>query len=281
SYGKWIGPALKAAKARVDSAERGSWELVAAINVSPGCRKPTSAQKKSVKHLQTTYEPTMTTASCAGYIVFCDKLTVKLYTNDLAGAPFQGVLRGDSSEAISLWHGLVSLRRWTGEQVMHRKIFQVPAVIVAHNLFIKGFDRVNQLRSTNPLRRKEKRLSMSALTWSSDLALINAYALFQEIAETRAVQRTRLEKDRRRQPPSSNTPNEVVGFNDSPHALSPIPRRIHLESLSATCARCAGSLRKLSTAVWDSMFRYAQHLTPYVLQRPVMQLYKHAGENKQ
>ncbi|OWZ21005.1 hypothetical protein PHMEG_0004526 [Phytophthora megakarya] len=55
------------------------------------------------------------------------------------------------------------------------KSFKFLATVVAYTIFTNGVDRVDQLRSTNPTRRKEKRLSISLLTWAIDLALINAF----------------------------------------------------------------------------------------------------------
>uniref|UniRef100_H3GEE4 PiggyBac transposable element-derived protein domain-containing protein n=1 Tax=Phytophthora ramorum TaxID=164328 RepID=H3GEE4_PHYRM len=241
--GKWNAAALETAKARVDAAERGSWELVAAVDVAPGWEKLQEkhkrAQKKLPPHLQTEYVASMTVAAGAGYIVFRDKLTVIFYTNDLAGTPSQRVLPGNSPEAIWLCRGLAPLRRWTADRVMHRQTFRVPSMVVAYNLFMNGVDRVGQLRSTNPIRRKEKRLSMSILTWALDLALINAFTLLKKVAgedatrvtlrdfkqrvaeKLTAVQRVRVEKQRRRQPVPNEPIADVVGADDSSHAITP------------------------------------------------------------
>lgn len=257
--GKWNAQELDAAKAWIDMAERGSWELVAAVDVPVGWEKLQEAhkraQKKLPEHLRTEYVAPMTIAATAGYIIFRGKLTVTFYTNDLAGTPFQGVLRGDSAEAIWLCHGLAPLRRWTGEQVMHRKTFQVPAVIVAYNLFMNGVDRVDQLRSTNPIRRKEKRLSMSILTWALDLALINAFALFKKVAGVAAqrvtlrefkrrvadklttVQQARQEKERRRESVPGKPILDVVGADDSIHAITPNSTQFSAGKL--TCYLCS------------------------------------------
>ncbi|KAE8899747.1 hypothetical protein PF007_g16673 [Phytophthora fragariae] len=145
--GKWISPTLDAAKARMDAAPRGSSELVAAIDVPTGWEKLQEAHKRAQKkpppHLQTAYAPPTAIVHNAGYVVFCDKLTVVFYTNDLAGTPSQRVLPGDSPEAIWLCNGLAPLRRWTGDQVLHRQTFQVPALVVSYNLFMNGVDRVD------------------------------------------------------------------------------------------------------------------------------------------
>ncbi|GMF49486.1 unnamed protein product [Phytophthora fragariaefolia] len=158
--GKWVAKELEAAKARMDTAERESWELVAALDVPAGWEKLQEkhkrAQRKLPEHLQTPYVAPATIAANAGYTVFSDKMTVVFYTYDHAGSLPQRVLSDCSPEAVRLCRGLASLRRWTGEQMMHRKTFEVPAMIFAYNLFMNGVDRVDQLRSTNPIRRKEK-----------------------------------------------------------------------------------------------------------------------------
>ncbi|KAK1935571.1 hypothetical protein P3T76_010266 [Phytophthora citrophthora] len=112
----------------------------------------------------------MTIAANAGYIVFRDKLTVTFYTNDLAGTLAQRVLAGDSREVIYLCRNFAPHQRWTGDQVLQLKTFQVPAMVAAYDLFMNGVDRVDQLRSTNTIRRKEKRVSMSIPTWALDRA---------------------------------------------------------------------------------------------------------------
>ncbi|KAK1938778.1 hypothetical protein P3T76_008853 [Phytophthora citrophthora] len=166
--GKWIGSELDAAKSRMDAASRGSWELIAAINVPPGWEKLQEAHKRAQKKLPPQQQ-----------------------------------------------------------------------TIVAYNLLMNSVDRVDQLRSTNPIRRKEKRLSMSILTWTIDLALINVFALFQKIAGVQAsrvklrefkrrvaesltpVQRMRMENARGAQPAPTEPINNVLGADESLHAITP------------------------------------------------------------
>ncbi|OWY91597.1 hypothetical protein PHMEG_00039753 [Phytophthora megakarya] len=119
---------------------------------------------------------------------------------------------------------------------------------------MNGVDRVDQLRSTNPMRRKEKRLSMSILTWALDLALINAFSLYKKIAGPAAtcaklrdfkrkvaeqlttVQRERLAKERRRKPAPNAPIQELVGADDSIHAITPNSREHSTGKL--TCYLC-------------------------------------------
>ncbi|KAG6943184.1 hypothetical protein JG688_00017736 [Phytophthora aleatoria] len=280
-------------KERIDKAERGSWELIAAVDVPPGWEtlqeKHKRAQKKLPEHMQSIYSAPMTIAAKAGYSVFRDKQTVLFYTNDLASTPSQRVLSSESPEAIWLCRGLAPLRRWTGDRVMHRKTFQVSAMIVAYNLFMNGVDRVDQLRSTNPIRRKEKRLSISILTWALDLALINAFSLLnkvtgpaakkvklrefkQHVAEQlTSVQRARMEKERRRQSVSSQPIDAVVGADDSVHAIPPNSKQhsngklvCYLCTLRGFCKKalygCTGCQREFHVACFTA-FHYHDALS--------------------
>ncbi|KAE9041166.1 hypothetical protein PR003_g12877 [Phytophthora rubi] len=268
--GKWNAAALEEAKERVDTAERGSWELVAAVDVALGWEKLQEkhkrAQKKLPPHLQTEYIAPKTVAVNAGYIVFRDKRTVVFYTNDLAGTPSQRILPGSSPEATWFCRGLAPLRRWKNDRVMHRQTFQVPAMIVAYNLFMNGVDRVDQLRSTNPIRRKEKRLSMSILTSALDLALINVFTLFKKIAcedatrvslrdfkqrvaeKLTAVQRVRLEKERHRKPAPNKPIADVVGADDSVHAITPNSNQHSGGRLTCYLCSLRGFAKKLASA---------------------------------
>lgn len=127
------------------------------------------------------YSPPVNLPDRAGFIVFLDKPPVVFYTNDLASTPTARVLDGESSEAIACCHGLYPMKRWTGNEVMHRETSFVPAVVAAYNIAMNGVDRGDQLRSTNPARRKEMRLSMTLLTWALDLPKLHAFALMKHI----------------------------------------------------------------------------------------------------
>jgi hypothetical protein len=97
-------------------------------------------------------------------LCFQDSKTVIIYTNDLASTPSKDILDSASQEAIDAVHGLAPIRRWCGTEASTRTTFNVPAPIKAYNLFMNRVDRVDQLRSTNPTRRKEVRVNMSLFT---------------------------------------------------------------------------------------------------------------------
>lgn len=64
---------------------------------------------------------------------------------------------------------------------MHHKTFMilVPTIVAAYNLTMNGVDRVDQLRSTNPTRRKEQRLPVSFVHLG--VRAINAYSHNEDI----------------------------------------------------------------------------------------------------
>ncbi|ETM98514.1 hypothetical protein PPTG_24601 [Phytophthora nicotianae INRA-310] len=67
------------------------------------------------------------------------------------------------------------------DRMMHRRVFMAPTIIAAYNFCMNAVDRVDQLRSINPIRRREKRLSMTMFTWLMDIAIINAHTLVKTI----------------------------------------------------------------------------------------------------
>lgn len=118
-----------------------------------------------------------------GYILWKDSKLVMFYTNDLAHTPSEDILHDTSEEAIRCVNGLGPLHRWTVTEMLNRTVFHVPAPIVAYNMFMNSVDIMDQIRSTNPTRRNEKRLSMTMFTLVFDLAVHNAFALYLWIRE--------------------------------------------------------------------------------------------------
>lgn len=147
------------------------------------------------------------------------------YTNDLSGTPSQRVLSGSSPEAIDLCHGLAPIRRWTGEQNLHRKILSVPAAIAV---------------------------------WAMDLSLIKAFCLMKKIAPAECKHLSLREFKRRvaeqmtathfrqvrrkhQAAPQRETVQAIVGADTSQHILTPNSTKHSKAKL--TCYLC--SLRGL------------------------------------
>lgn len=74
-----------------------------------------------------------------------------------------------------------------GGETFHRTELNVPAIIVAYNLFINSVDRFDQMRSTNVGARREKRVPMSIFTFLLDASIHNALALLKELYPRKAV----------------------------------------------------------------------------------------------
>jgi hypothetical protein len=81
----------------------------------------------------------------------------------------------DSPEAIQSVNGTCTIRRWTGLEVMHYSMFEVPAIVRAYNLFMNAVDRIDQIRSSCPTRRREKRVSMTFVSKKNIKCALDAY----------------------------------------------------------------------------------------------------------
>lgn len=156
-------PALKEAIEDLKHAPRGEWRLVQVFEKCQGATQTVEA------------------AQNAGFIVFKDRCVVTLYTNDLLDTPTLRIHKPDD-HAVHCVHGLAPLQRWTGDESLQRTTLLVPAVIVAYNLFMNSVDRFDQLRSTEATMRKERRVTMSILSFVLDAAIINSHALLHAIS---------------------------------------------------------------------------------------------------
>lgn len=179
---------LTTAIALMKDSTRGDWKLVRAYNKLPDLeklkRQHAALQKRLPMAKKTPFvAPHDNIADNAGYIVWKDSKIVIFYTNDLAKTPSEPILDMNDEEAISCVHGLCTVHRWTGNEVLHRKEFHVPAIIGAYNKFMNSVDRMDQRRSTNPTQRKEQRLHMSIFTYILDLSALQAYAVQQAISD--------------------------------------------------------------------------------------------------
>ncbi|KAJ8528656.1 hypothetical protein ON010_g14673 [Phytophthora cinnamomi] len=176
---------VAAAVARVGVGERGSWELVAAVDPEPGWEEKKKAHQKTQRRIakayRTEYKPAILQAQRAGYIVDMDRKVVIFYANDLKATPSALTMASTSQEAVFCCPGTYPIQRWTDDRMLHRKISMAPTVIAAYNLCMNAVDRVDQLRSTNPIRRREKRLGMAMITWLMHLAIVNAQTLINAV----------------------------------------------------------------------------------------------------
>ena len=152
-------PLVKQAVERLGDKEKGDWFLAHAHHADA---------KGNVK-----------VSSNAGCIIFKDRAIVVFYSNDLAQTPSAPLVEA-TDEAIACVHGLASMSRWRGDESFHRSVIKVPSLALACSVFMNGVDRFDQLRSTNAIVRKEKRVSMSLFTFMLDAAVLNAFALSKQ-----------------------------------------------------------------------------------------------------
>ncbi|OWZ24586.1 hypothetical protein PHMEG_000336 [Phytophthora megakarya] len=141
---KWNKSAVSAAVEQVDNGVRGDLALVVAVDPEPQWKQSIKGIRQHSNALQRQSE---------------------LNTKPLEGGL---ILPSTSAEAV------YSIRRWTEDRTLHRQEFMTPTIIAAYNLCMNGVDRVDQLRSTYPIRRREKRLGMTMITWLTDITIINA-----------------------------------------------------------------------------------------------------------
>lgn len=64
-----------------------------------------------------------------------------------------------------------------GDESLHRTMMNVPAIIVAYNLFMNGVDVVDQMRASQPMAREEQRVTMTMFFFLIDIAIQNAFSL--------------------------------------------------------------------------------------------------------
>jgi len=118
--------------------------------------------------------------------VFKDAKVVIFYSNDLNGTPTEAIMDGSCELAQSICHGVSHVHRWTGVEIMKWTAFLVPAPIVAYNLFMNGVDKMDQLQSTNMTRCREKQLYMTIFMMFLDLAVHQAYCIYQAVVTNTA-----------------------------------------------------------------------------------------------
>ncbi len=73
--------------------------------------------------------------------------------------------------------------------MLHRTEFLVPAPIVAYSMFMNRVDRMDQLQATLATQCKEKRLHMTMFTYVLDLAVSQAYSIYQKLMKDKGQKR--------------------------------------------------------------------------------------------
>jgi hypothetical protein len=64
---------------------------------------------------------------------------------------------------------------------MHRSSIEVSAIVGMYNSFMNVVGRMDQIRSSCPTRRREKRVSMTLFSLVLDFSIINARAIYQKL----------------------------------------------------------------------------------------------------
>jgi hypothetical protein len=134
----------------------------------------------------------------AGYLLFYDNNVVSMYHSGLADTPkldpvysfgkFRLSKQSEISHAIKCLHGLGPFHRWSNNKMTDKTVYQVPSIVLAYNMFMNSVDVMDQIRSANITRRKERHLHMSMWTMVLDLAVHNGYAMYKWILDNHPKQ---------------------------------------------------------------------------------------------
>lgn len=213
-------PALKDAIESLRNASPGDWRRVQVYNQGNTAESP------------------LTIAEKCGFVVFKDRSIVAFYKNNLADTPIARVHQPDDAHAVMCVHGLVPLLRWTGSEALNRTKVYAPAVIVAYNLFMNGVDRCDQLRSTTATVQKERRVTMSILTFILDASVINAHALLKAI--TKSVESI-IDITLMKQRIIEQLVRDYADYQQTRVTLPPISRRTHPVCLDTQEATAGGN----------------------------------------
>jgi hypothetical protein len=150
---------------------------------------------------------------------------------------------------------------------MHCTSLVVPANVGAYNSFMNTVHRMDQIRSSYPTRRREKRVSMTLFTMILDLAIINARAIYNKLYRQKnytltnfkqalceqlvmPLVRSREERSQRVTPEvrhQSPAVDDVVGSVDSTHYLMNLKRNAKGRVGDANCYLCLIFQKKLKT----------------------------------
>ena len=171
---------------KLEDQPRGTWLLGRSYSFSKEYDKN---RKKSNDEAIRTYKniPGSMIQSNSGFIFFKDAKVVVFYTNDLKETPYARICEGENARAIRAVHGVVDIERWTGGETVGRSRIKCPAIIVSYQFFMNGVDRVDQLRSTNPIKRKEQKIHMSLWTYCFDLCIHQAYCIYSCLMDQKKI----------------------------------------------------------------------------------------------
>ena len=166
---------------------RGTWLLARTYDYNESYDKE---RKRSGDVAISTYleVPDIYIQDKSGFVFFKDSKVVVFYSNDLKSTPYDRICDSIDERSIEAVHGLGLIERWNGDENIGRTRLQCPAIIISYQMFMNGVDRVDQMRSTSPTKRKEMRIHMSIWTYMLDLAIHNAYCIYIQLMEKELIQ---------------------------------------------------------------------------------------------
>ena len=169
---------------RVNDKPMHSWVLVRAHDTveskSNKRRKVQSNTLDNYLNVSSSKQPSSVHPN-AGYIIWKDKKSIPFYTNDLATTPEEDILDGTDERAIKAVHGLAPVKRWTGTESLQRTSVNVPAPVVAYNMFMGSVDIMDQKREATYKKRREKQLSTKIFNYILSLTCLNAHAVYNKL----------------------------------------------------------------------------------------------------
>jgi hypothetical protein len=162
---------------------RGTWMLVHAFNKNLEYEQLCNQHSSQQRHLSSNntrvafVPPLDSIAEKTGYIVFKDSKVVIFYTNDLMENSPEPMLQGTDDRAVRC---VGKISRWTGVENLHQTDFLVATPIVTYNMFMNSVDCTDQYHATLPTQHKEQHLYMTIFTFTLDLSIAQAYAIYQK-----------------------------------------------------------------------------------------------------
>ena len=129
----------------------------------------------------------------------------------MANTPYARICDSSDDRCVETVKGLVAIERWTGSEHIGRSRINCPAIIVSYQLFMNGVDRVDQMRSTNPTKRREAKIYMSLWTYCLDLVVHQAYCVYKAMITQHKINENNIVDD------ESNDINQIDNeeYNES------------------------------------------------------------------